>query len=53
MSRSSALLMSVLFIFEIQEVNGVLFLKANILSYRTLFGLVTVIYPFTTIYTSE
>ena len=53
MSKSSALSMSVLFIFEMQETNGALFLKANFLSYRTLFGLVTVIVPFTTIYASE
>ena len=36
--------MNVFFIFEVQEVNGALFLKANFLSYRTLFGLVKVIF---------
>ena len=33
MSKSSALLVSVLLIFEMQLINGVLFLKANFLSY--------------------
>ena len=45
--------MNVFFIFEVQEVNGALFLKANFLSYRTLFGLVTVIFSFITTYVSE
>ena len=35
--------MSVLLIFEIQEINGTLFLKANILSYALLSGFVTII----------
>ena len=41
--------MSVLLIFEIQETNGALFLNANFLSYALLFGLATLIVPFTTI----
>ena len=40
--------MSVLLI-EIRETNGALFLKANFLSYASLFGWVTVIVPLTTI----
>ena len=44
--------MSVLLIFEMQERNGALFLKANFLSYALLSGFVTVIVPFTTIYAS-
>ena len=35
-----------------QEITGALFLKANFLSYASLFGSVTVIYPFTKIYAS-
>ena len=35
--------MSVLLIFEIQEINGTLFLKANFLSYALLSGFVTII----------
>ena len=42
--------MSALLIFEMQEKNGALFLKANLLSYTSLFGFVTVIVPLTTIY---
>ena len=42
--------MSVLLIFEIQEINGALFLKANFLSYALLSGFVTIIVPLTTIY---
>ena len=49
MSKSSALSMSVLFIFERQEIDGVLFLKAIV----ALFESVTVIVPFTTIYALE
>ena len=52
MSRSSALSMSVFLIFEMQETNGALFLKTNFLSYASLFGFVTVIVIFTTIYVS-
>ena len=40
--------MSVLLI-EIRETNCALFLKANFLSYASLFGWVTVIVPLTTI----
>ena len=53
MSKSSALSMSVLLIFEMQETNGALFFKVNPLSYASLSGSVTVIIPFTTIYASE
>ena len=42
--------MSVLLIFEIQDINGALFLKANFLSYALLSGFVTIIVPLTTIY---
>ena len=52
MSKSSALSMSVLLIYEMQLINGALFLKANFLSYALLFGSVTVIVPFKTIYAS-
>ena len=45
MSKSSALSVSVLLIFEMQLINGALFLKANFLSYASLFGFVTVIFP--------
>ena len=41
MPKSFAWSMSVLSIFEIQRVNGELFLKAIFLSYAALFGLVT------------
>ena len=44
--------MSALSIFEMQEKNGALFLKANFLSYASLFGFITVIVPLTTIYAS-
>ena len=44
--------MSVLLIFEIQPINGVLFLKANVLSYASSFGSATEIVPLTTIYAS-
>ena len=41
---------NVLLIFEMQETNGALFLKANFLSYTLSFGSVTIIVSFTTIY---
>ena len=44
--------MSVLLIFEMQETNSALFLKANFLSYTSLFGFVTAIVPLTKIYAS-
>ena len=44
--------MSVSLIFEMQEINGALFLKANFLSYALLFGFATTIVPLTTIYAS-
>ena len=40
------------FSFEMQLVNGALFLKANFLSYASLSGFVTVIFPLTTVYAS-
>ena len=49
MSKSSALSVSVLLIFEMQLTNGALFLSVNFLSYALLFGFVTVIFPLTTI----
>ena len=52
MPKSSALSISVLLIFEMQLVNGALFLKANFLSYASLSGFVTIIFPLTTIYAS-
>ena len=52
MSKSSALPVSVLFIFEMQLINGALFLKANFLSTSLLFGSVTVIAPLAIIYAS-
>ena len=52
MSKISALSISVLLIFEMQETNSALFLKANVLSYASLFGSVTVIFPFATTYAS-
>ena len=42
--------MSVLLIFEMQEVSGVLLLRANFLSYALLFGSLTVSVPSATIY---
>ena len=39
-------------IFEMQLINGALFLNATALFLFALFGLVTVISPFTTIYAS-
>ena len=50
MSKSSALSISVLLIFEMQLVNGGLFLKANFLSCASLFGSATVIFHSTTMY---
>ena len=41
MSKSSALSMSVLLIFEMQLINRTLFLKANFLSYALFLGSVT------------
>ena len=35
-----------------QLVNGALFLKANYLSYASLSGFITIIFPLTTIYAS-
>ena len=49
MSKYSALSMSVLLIFEMQEVNRVLFLRTNFLLYFSSFESVTVIVPLTTI----
>ena len=43
---------SVLLSFELQEVNGALFLRANFLLQFASFGSVTVIVPLTTIYAS-
>ena len=51
-STSSALSMSVLLIFETQEINRALFLKANFLSYALLFGSAALTVPLTTTYTS-
>ena len=45
MSKSSALSISILLIFEMQLINGALFLKANFLSYVASFGFATVIVP--------
>ena len=52
MPKSSALSISVLLIFEMQLINGALFLKANFLSYALLFIIVTIIVPLTTVYAS-
>ena len=52
MSKSSALSIRVLLIFEMQLIYGALFLKANFLSYASLFGFATVIFPSTRIYAS-
>ena len=52
MSKFSTLSISVLLIFEMQLVNDTLLLKANFLSYASLSGFVSVIYPLTTIYAS-
>ena len=53
MSKSSALSMNALLIFEMQETNSTLLFKVNYLSYESLSGSVTVIVPFITIYASE
>ena len=50
-SKSSALSMSVLLIFETQEINRALFLKANFLSYALLLGSAALTVPLTTTYT--
>ena len=50
-AKSSALSISVLLIFKIQETNGALFLKANFLSHALLSGFATLTIPFTAIYT--
>ena len=52
MSKSSALSTSVLLIFEMELINGALFLKDNFLSYTALSGSAIVIAPLTTIYAS-
>ena len=52
MSNSFGLSISALLIFVMQEINGALFLKANYLSYASLFGFVTVVVPSATIYAS-
>ena len=44
--------MSVLLIFEMQETNSELFVKAYFLSYALLFGSVTIIVSLTTTYVS-
>ena len=45
MSKSSALSISILLIFEMQLIHGALFLKVNFLSYTSLFLLKTVMSP--------
>ena len=52
MSKSFALSMSELLIFEMEEVNEVLFLKANFFLQFATFGSATVIVFLTTIYAS-
>ena len=52
MSKSSALPVSVLFIFEMQLINGALFSKANFLLNSSLFVFVAVIAPLAIIYAS-
>ena len=52
-SKSSALSIRVLLVFEMQLVNSALFLKANFLSYPSLSGFVTIIFPLTTIYAAH
>ena len=51
-SKSSALSIFMPLIFEIQLINGALFLNATALFLFALFELVTVISPFTTIYST-
>ena len=53
MSKSSALSMSALLIFEMEEKNGILLFNVNYLPYESFSGSATVIVPFTTIYASE
>ena len=50
MPKSSVLPMCVLIDFQIQLMNGGLFLRANFCSYALLFGSATVIFSLTTIY---
>ena len=50
MSKSSALPIDVLLIFEMQLINCSLFLKANFLSYAALFRFSTIIVSSTTKY---
>ena len=45
MSKSSALSIRALLVFEMQETSGALFLKGNFLSYALLSGFVTVRVP--------
>ena len=52
-SKSSALSILSPLIFEMQLMNGALFLNATFLFLFALFGLAIVIVPFTTIYASE
>ena len=51
-SKSSALSICTTLIFEMQLINGALFLNATLLVFFGLSGSVAVIPPFTTIYTS-
>ena len=51
-SRSSALSICTLLISEMQLINGALFLNATLLFLPALFGSITVISPFTTIFAS-
>ena len=51
--KSSALSINTPFIFEILLTNGALFLNAILLLIFELFGLITVVVPFTTIYALE
>ena len=52
MPKFSALSISVLLTLKKQLRNGALFLKANVLSYASLFASLTAIVPLTTIYVS-
>ena len=52
MSKSFALSVSVLLIFEMLLMNGALSYGANFLSYASLFRSVTLIVPLATIYAS-
>ena len=52
-SRSSALSINMLLIFDVHDLNGALFLKISFLFHAlTLLSPVTAILPFTTIYAS-